>query len=259
MPSDNKLIFENSKTFNQDNMAAMVMFPDKFFDLAFVDGPYGIGATNMNMGSHPTRSRTDGYGSGPGISTTVKPRNRLNSGGGKLKNRILNKSLIDWDNQIPSPEFFKELFRISKNQIIWGGNYYPLPPTRCIICWDKMQPWDNFSQWEMAWTSFDMPAKMYRISNTGGNNKKPKIHPTEKPILLYDYMIRDFAKPGIKVIDTHLGSGNSRIAAYKANLDFYGYEINPMYFNDQEKQFSDFIKTYGLKNTIVPGIQISMF
>lgn len=118
-----------SLVYNTDCVQGMKLVPDKFFDLAVVDPPYGINAPNMNMGSHPTRSRNDGHGSGLGISTTQK-----------LKNRTLNKSKFDWDNETPDAEYWQELFRVSKNQVIWGGNYFPLPPTRCMLCWDKMQP-----------------------------------------------------------------------------------------------------------------------
>lgn len=138
---------------------------DKFYDIAIIDPNYGINAPKMQMGSNPNRK---GEGQYPGVSTAVKLKGRLNTGSGKLKNRILNRSEINWDNSIPSPEDFKEIFRISNNQIIWGGNYFPLPPTRCIIAWDKCQPWNNFSQVEIAWTSYDYPAKLYRVSNTGG-------------------------------------------------------------------------------------------
>lgn len=226
----------NSIVYLEDCLPAMKLYPDNYFDLAVTDPPYGINATNMQMGTHKTRCG-DGY---PGISTASKIKGRLNCGSGKLKNRLLNKSVIDWDYEIPSDEYFKELFRISINQIIWGGNYFPLPPTRCIICWDKVQPWENFSQWEMAWTSFDKPSKMYRISNTGGANTEKKIHPTQKPVRLYDNIYRDFATPGMKIIDTHLGSGSNRISASKAGLDFTGYEINEMYYIDQEHRFKDF-------------------
>lgn len=225
-----------SNVYLQDCLIAMREFDDNHFDLAIVDPPYGINATNMQMGTHKTRSG-DGY---PGVSTATKIKGRLNSGGGKLKNRLLNKSIIEWDNEIPTEEYFKQLFRISKNQIIWGGNYFNLPPTRCIICWDKVQPWDNFSQWEMAWTSFDKPAKMYRISNTGGRNNEKKIHPTQKPVALYDNIYRDFTQPGMKILDTHLGSGSNRISASKAGCDFTAYEINEMYFKDQEKRYKHF-------------------
>lgn len=216
-------------------------YPDKYFDLGIVDPPYGINATKMNMGSNPTRSRNDGYGSGPGISTTVKLKGRLNQGSGKLKNRILNTSLIDWDNEIPGEDYFAELFRVTKNQIIWGGNYFPLPPTRGIICWDKRQPWENFSQFELAWTSFDCPAKLFSYSNTGGANREKKIHPTQKPVALYDFCFKHFAKKGLKVLDTHVGSGSSRISAHKAGLEYVGCEINPITFQDSQQRYDQFI------------------
>lgn len=226
-----------SIVYNEDCMVIMKQFPDKYFDLAIVDPPYGINAPNMQMGTHLTRSK-DGY---PGESVAQKlKKGRLNSGGGKLKNRNIQMMPVAWDYEKPSPEYFDELFRISKNQIIWGGNYFNLPPTRCIICWDKCQPWDNFSQWEMAWTSFDKPAKMYRISNTGGANAETKIHPTQKPVALYDNIYRDFAAEGLKIIDTHLGSGSHRIAAFKAKVYFIACEIDQSYFKAEEKRFKNF-------------------
>lgn len=188
-----------SELYNMDCVEGMKHYPDKYFDLAIVDPPYGINATEMQMGSHPTRSRNDGYGSGPGISTAVKLKGRLNNGSGKLKNRLLNKSNIGWDNEKPTKEYFEQLFRISKNQIIWGGNYFDLSTSRCVLCWDKCQPWENFSQWEMAWTSFDKPAALFKYSNTGGANVEKKIHPTQKPIKLYKWILSRFAKPGQRI------------------------------------------------------------
>ena len=135
----------------QDCMEYMRGLDDGAFDLAIVDPPYGL----------------------PKDST---------HGRGKLKHRILNAGHIqDWD-VAPSKEYFDELFRVSKHQIIWGGNYFDLPPTRGIICWDKCQPWENFSQWEMAWTSFDTPASLFRFDN----RTRDKIHPTQKPV---DYIV----------------------------------------------------------------------
>lgn len=164
-------------------MAYMATIPDKFFDLAVVDPPYGINAPAMDMGSAKGN-----------VSTATKLRKgRLNGGAGKLKNRVLNTMSCDWDYNPPGEDYFRELFRVSKNQIIWGGNYFPLPPTRGIICWDKMQPWENFSQVELAWTSFDCPAKLVRISTTGGNNREEKIHPTQKPVALYQWIFKKFA------------------------------------------------------------------
>ena len=105
-----------------------------------------------------------------------------------------------WD-AAPDKSYFDELFRVSKNQIIWGGNYFPLPPTRCVVVWDKMQPWENFSQVELAWTSFDLPAKLVRISNagnTGGTCKEAKIHPTQKPVSLYAWVFEKFSRGGVQ-------------------------------------------------------------
>ena len=220
-------------------MEYMKTCPDKFFDLAVVDPPYGINAPNMNMGE------SKGY-----LSTATKLRKgRLNSGGGHMKNRPLTTMQCDWDFEPPKQEYFDELFRVSKNQIIWGGNYFPLPPTRCIICWDKIQPWENFSQIELAWTSFDYPAKLVRISTRGGDNVKERIHPTQKPVSLYAWIFKNFATSGDKILDTHLGSQSSRIAAYFAELDFYGCEIDKNYFLSGCERFDreckDIIKING--------------
>ena len=122
---------------------------------------------------------------------------------------------------------------MSKNQIIWGGNYFDLPPTRCFVCWDKVQPWENFSQVEFAWTSFDYPAKLFRFDNRTGD----KIHPTQKPVELYAYLLKTFAKKGDRILDTHLGSGSSRIATYKLGFDFYGCEIDKDYLDSMEERF----------------------
>lgn len=224
---------------NEDCMVMMARYPDKYFDLAIVDPPYGINAAKMQMGNNPNRSKKDGHGSGPSISTAIKVKGRLNQGSGKLKNRILNSSSIEWDSEIPSSAYFEELFRVSKNQIIWGGNYFPLPPTRCVVCWDKLQPWENFSQWEMAWTSFDRPAAIFKYSNTGGSNAETKIHPTQKPVALYRWLLSKFSMPGWKILDTHLGSGSSRIASFSMGFDFYATEINNNYLLDSEKRFKE--------------------
>jgi site-specific DNA-methyltransferase (adenine-specific) len=217
---------------NEDNMQLMARYPDKYFDLAIVDPPYGINAPNMQMGSFLFGAEPGQY---KGTSTTVKLKNklqRLNGGGGKLKNRLLNTSKIDWDYEKPSAEYFSELRRVSKNQIIWGGNYFDLPPTRGIICWDKCQPWENFSQIEMAWTSFDCPAKLFRYSNTGGANKIKKIHPTEKPTALYEFCLSKFAKSGDKILDTHIGSGNIGKACFNLSFDLTGCELSKEIFED---------------------------
>lgn len=225
-----------SEVYNMDCMEYMKSIPDKFFELAVVDPPYGINAPNMRMGTNMNR-KNGGY-NGESVAQRIK-KGRLNQGAGKLKNRALNTMKCDWDFYPPSKEYFDELFRVSQNQIIWGANYFNLPPTRGILCWNKMQPWDNFSQFELAWTSFDCPAAMIYLSNTGGANKESKIHPTQKPITLYHWLLNKFAKPGDKIFDSHLGSGSSRIAAYKMGFDFYGTEIDKDYFDAMERRFKE--------------------
>lgn len=190
--------------FNADCMEFLKACPDKTFDLAVTDPPYGL---------DPSSSQ----------------------GSGKLKDRTFNKGHIkEWD-KAPPQEYFEELFRVSKNQVIWGGNYFPLPPCRCFIAWDKVQPWENFSQVEFAWTSFDAPAKLFRFDN----RTTKKTHPTQKPVELYDFIYSRFANPGDKILDSHLGSGSSRIAAYDAGFSFAGLEISKEYFEMQEKRFDD--------------------
>ncbi|WP_257227883.1 DNA methyltransferase [Phocaeicola dorei] len=204
-------------------MEYMKSISDKFFDLAIVDPPYGLDKKSTH-------------------------------GRGKLKNRCLNSGNIQrWDTR-PSKEYFEELFRVSKNQIIWGGNYFNLPPTRCIICWDKMQPWPNFSQIEIAWTSFNSPAKIFKYDNRTDD----KIHPTQKPISLYAWILKNYAKSGNKIFDSHLGSGSNRIAAYKLGFDFYATEIDKDYFEAQENRFRR--ECYGeIKTEKGTLIQTSLF
>jgi site-specific DNA-methyltransferase (adenine-specific) len=183
----------------------MKSLPDNYYDLCIVDPPYGM----------------------PKGST---------HGRGKLKNRILNNGgLENWDIK-PDSEYFAELKRISKNQIIWGGNYFPLPPTRCIICWDKVQPWENFSQVELAWTSFDSPAQLYRYDNRTGD----KIHPTQKPIKLYRWLLQKYAKQGDKILDTHGGSMSSAIACDMEGFDLDICEIDLDYFEAGKKRFATY-------------------
>jgi len=178
------------------SLEAMREMQDNQYDLAIVDPPYGVDTKSAFNGS------------------------------GKLKNRTLNRDTkIDrWDTA-PSPEYFSELFRVSKEQIIWGGNYFDLPPTRCVIAWDKVQPWENFSGWEMAWTSYNKPAPIFRFDN----RTKGKIHPTQKPIQLYRWLLDKFAKEGDKILDTHLGSGNIALACYDGGFSLDAWEIDPDY------------------------------
>ena len=219
-----------STAYNMDCMDYMASLDDNAFDIAIVDPPYGINAPNMNMGS---------YGKYKSTATLCK-KSRFDKGGGKLKNRVLNTMNCDWDMTPPTKEYFDELFRVSKNQIIFGANYFPLPPCRCIVVWDKIQPWKNFSQVEIAWTSFNAPAKLFRYSTRGGSNREKKIHPTQKPVKLYTWLMQEFCKPGNTILDTHLGSGSSRIAAYHLGFDFVGIEIDQLYFEAQEQRFEKY-------------------
>ena len=194
-----------SEVYLMDCVEAMKQYPDKHFDLAVVDPPYGIG-------------------------------DKFKGGGtGKMNfNEVVEKG---WD-EVPTKEYFDELFRVSKNQVIWGGNYFDLPPTRCFIVWDKLISEDfSLAMAELAWTSFDKLAKIYRSPTP----KSGKIHPTQKMIKLYDWIFKNYAKEGDLILDTHLGSGSSRIASNKANLDFIGFEIDEDYFNDSEKRFKNFV------------------
>lgn len=142
-----------------------------------------------------------------------------------------------WDIA-PRPEYFTELARVSKNQIIWGANYFGLPPTRCFVIWNKLTISENFSMAmaEYAWTSFNDNAKVFSAAPQGKPGEK-RIHPTQKPVALYKWLMRRYAKPGDKILDTHLGSGSSRIAAYDMGFDFVGCELSEYYFKAQEERF----------------------
>lgn len=155
------------------------------------------------------------------------------------------KSYHSFDDQKPpDAEYFSELKRVSINQIIWGGNYFldHLGPTPCMIFWDKGRDGINFADGEFAWTSFKSPARRFFFKWNGMlqqdmKNKEFRIHPTQKPVQLYAWLFRNFAKEGDRILDTHLGSGSSRIAAWDAGLDFVGVEIDKVYFDLQEQRF----------------------
>ena len=148
----------------------------------------------------------------------------------------VRKKIIAWD-VAPTQEYFDELRRVSRNQIIWGGNYFALPPTRCFLVWRKPSISENFTMAmaEYAWTSFRSNAKVFEYAP----QDPTRFHPTQKPVALYAWIYRLFAHEGDKILDTHLGSGSSRIAAYDAGLDFVGCEIDKSYFDKQEQRFAD--------------------
>ena len=141
----------------------------------------------------------------------------------------------------PPPEYFTELFRVSKNQIIWGGNYFSLPPTRCFLVWRKLTISEDFTMAmaEYAWTSFNGNAKVFEYAPQGKKDDT-RFHPTQKPVALYKWIFKRFAKEGDRILDTHLGSGSSRIAAWDMDLDFVGIEIDKRYFDLQEQRFKEY-------------------
>ena len=195
-----------------DCIEYMQQFPDNYFELAIVDPPYGI-SINMNMG---------------------RKKN-------KRKNHIDKK----WDNESPTIDYFNELFRVSQNQIIWGGNYFPLALTKSWIFWDKDVPEGvSFADGELAWTSFDKTLVKAKIKYSGfqGMDENGKIHPTQKPVSLYRWLLKNYAKPNDKILDTHLGSGSSRIAADMEGFDFYACELDKDYSDASCKRFDDYKK-----------------
>ena len=198
----------SSIVFNQDCIIGMSKYGDNYFDLAIVDPPYGINA-----------------GKGIGKSLTNNKR-------------IIHK---DWDRSIPPKIYFDELFRVSKHQIIWGGNYFLdyLSATRCIIFWHKPNTAGRcFADGEVAWTSFNKVTRFYSRHSVDIN----RFHPTQKPIALYKWLLQNYAKEGDKILDTHLGSGSSRIACYDMGFDFMGYEIDKEYYEAQEQRFNEYTK-----------------
>ena len=184
-----------------DCLEAMKDMEDNAFDLAIVDPPYGIGEDGG-------KARTRGS----------KKTNGVKKG---------------WDNNRPDKDFFNELKRVSKNQIIWGGNYFAdlLPASRCWIYWQKNMGGD-FADGELAWTSFDKVLKQYTKRSETFN----RIHPTQKPIKLYEWLLMNYAKEGDKILDTHLGSGSSAIACWNLNFDLTAYELDPDYFEATAKR-----------------------
>ena len=199
----------SNKVYLEDCTEALKRFSDGYFDIAVVDPPYGIGANKMQLGN------------------------------GKRK---IYRGEADWDNAIPTAEYWAELFRVSKNQIVWGGNYMTeyLKPTSAWLFWDKGTGENDFADGELAWTSYNGALRKITKSWVGANAKDglERIHPTQKPIYLYDWIFNRFAKEGNLILDTHVGSGSSRIAAHKHKLDFVGFEIDKGYYEAQEKRFN---------------------
>jgi len=207
---------------NEDCLETMKRFPDNYFDLAIVDPPYGV------------------------LNKTKR--------GGDYKFNMDEYS--QWDVK-PSWEYFVELRRVSRNQIVWGGNYFGelwalSDYNKCFLIWDKNQPetLNNFSMAEMAWTSLDKPSKIFHYSV---RKNRGKIHPTQKPVELYSWILKLFAKPGMKVIDTHLGSGTIAVACHKAKIDLFGCEISSEYLRKATTLISESVPLSQIK-VVKPGL-----
>ena len=203
--------------FNCDNIEFMKTKPDNYYDLAIVDPPYGIGFSDYER-------------RGSGIKT---------------KERYTKNGKKDWDKRTPTKEYFEQLFRVSKEHIIWGGNYFDLPPTQCFIFWYKQNPVPNFADGELAWTSFKKPAVCIDYRYYGNLQGKTsvtdkKIHPTQKPIDLYRNILNKFAKSGYKILDTHGGSMTIAKACDMEGFDLDICEIDSTYFNNGVKAFDNY-------------------
>lgn len=212
-----------SKVILGDCVQYMHTLADNAFDLAIVDPPYGDAAGSYKRGQRFGGRFCRYFQKNVEQGITTDNANR--------------KEAPTWD-QAPSQEYFDELMRVSRNQIIWGANYFSLPPTRCFVVWNKQIP-EQFSMamCEYAWTSFDRSAKMFSLSPQR-NEHSGRFHPTEKPIELYAWLIRMFAGPNDKILDTHMGSQSSRIAAYLSGHDYTVCEIDPWYFKKGNERFN---------------------
>jgi len=186
-----------------DCMEYMATVPDKYFDLAIVDPPYGL------------------------------ERFKANDGGNSKKITTFGDKDKNWNNIKPTAEYWEELFRVSKNQIVWGGNNFELPTSEYFIVWDKGQMMPSFARCEMAWTNCKVPAKIYAKRSQDLN----RIHPTQKPVALYEWLLTNYAKKGQRVFDSHLGSGSSAIAAHYFGVDFVGCELDKDYFEAAKARF----------------------
>jgi site-specific DNA-methyltransferase (adenine-specific) len=202
---------------------------DKQFDLAVVDPPYGLGDEKLTQGG----TWASKYKKGDAV----------------------------WDVK-PSSNYWKELFRVSKNQVVWGANYFmnELPPSRAFIIWDKIAHLPTMADCEFAWVSIDSNAKICKVLRATQSDET-RVHICQKPVALYDWIFRNYTKPGDTILDTHMGSQSSRISAYKAGLDFTGCELDPEYFEQGNNRFNEFLKKHGTPDPkqAIKGQQINLF
>lgn len=211
-------MFELNKLYNMNCLDGMKKIPDKFFDLAIVDPPYGIGESGSKNHTRGLIAKAKAY-----------------------------KAFHGSDLEPPDTEYFNELFRISKNQIIFGANHFisKIPQdSSCWIVWDKDNGKTDFADCELAWTSFDTAVRKFKFKWQGMlqenmKNKEIRIHPTQKPIALYEWILNNYAEPGDKVIDTHVGSASSLIACYNLGFEYMGFELDEFYYNAATKRIEE--------------------
>ena len=203
------------KITNEDNMELMARYPDKYFDLAIVDPPYGLGDRLVKGGAKKSM--------------------------GSLK-KLADNKVVNWDNEIPPKEYFDELFRVSKNQIIWGGNYFLdyLSKTDGFIVWNKMNGTNPMADCELAWQNIKGTTRMFSWHHFSGE-KTIKIHPTQKPVALYKWILEKYAKQGDKILDTHLGSGSIAIACHDFKFDLTACELDKEYFDKAMERINNHI------------------
>jgi len=197
-----------------DSLEAMRAMDDNTYDIAIVDPPYGI-----NIVKHMVHDQQ---------STSMYGQSWQNN----------NNAL--WDSEIPPPEYFTELRRVSRNQIIWGGNYFIdyLSNTKCMLVWNKHNGGNPLADCELAWTSYNKPVRMFTMHHFAAGYGK-KIHPTQKPVALYQWILDLYAKPGDRILDTHLGSGSIAIACHNAGYALDAWEISPEYHANAVARFNE--------------------
>ena len=230
-------ITENIELLNCDCMEYMRTLPDNAFDLAICDPPYGGGNDGELNGGGQVRGKVRKIQVNHAFGGRFERYNYPHhTNDGKKENRI------SWDTA-PSEEYFKELFRVSRNQIIWGANYFKMPPTRCFVVWRKLTISEGFSMAmaEYAWTSFKENAKVYECMPQG-STKDRRFHPTQKPVSLYAWLLNNYAKDGDKILDTHFGSCSIGVACHNLGFSLTACEINETYFKKAVERLKQHIR-----------------